>query len=134
MYSVLVLLTYVSSTSYTPSLLLPALLDAFQKRKHAPTDYNRTIGIFPSFQALSDYQDALMLEARVDDVLSGENKPIGNAKADIGLNTRIEEAKLVRDVFRETYDRWKSLILEVEKDSLASGRFHCGMCSSWVAL
>ncbi|KAF8507335.1 hypothetical protein BU17DRAFT_100596 [Hysterangium stoloniferum] len=120
-------IVFFRSTSYNPSLLLPALLDGFRKRKHAPTNYTRTVGIFPSCQALSDYQDALMLEARIDDVLSGENKVKGNGKADIDINSRSEDAKLVHDIFRGIYDRWKDLIaLDVEEETLPLARFHCG--------
>lgn len=132
----------IHSTNHNSSLLLPALLTAFRKRRHAETHYVRTTGVFPSRQALLDYEEALALEARIDEALSGQiqaivhpslKNPQGKGKAkekDISssVGRRIEGARIVRDIWTDVYDRWKVLVScnDGEEKSPGLERFDCG--------
>jgi fanconi-associated nuclease 1 len=136
-------------------LALPALLTAFRKRHHADTSYIRTAGVFPSRQALIDYEEALGLEAHIDEALSGQTQVVasppatsdksaqgkgkGNA-AEKGplssISPRVESARVVRKIWTEVNDRWKTLVnvTDVQERSPGLERFDCGapvLLCSW---
>ena len=136
------------STTHRSSLLLPALLSAFHKRQYVKVNYIRTASIFPSRQALLDYEEMLALEWRVDEALSGnrntarnspKQKPIlkgkgakGNSRAKVETTpsenkSRVQCAKMVRDIWMSIYDRWKALVAcEEERAERGLERFECG--------
>ncbi|KIK92306.1 hypothetical protein PAXRUDRAFT_830065 [Paxillus rubicundulus Ve08.2h10] len=80
-------LVYFRLTQYTPSLLVAALLSQFKKRAYPAYKYERTKHIWPTRQALLDYEEVLILEGQVDALLGG-NVPsmIGRA---IGSKTPV---------------------------------------------
>ncbi|KAF8514069.1 VRR-NUC domain-containing protein [Gautieria morchelliformis] len=131
-----------STTHSSSSLLLPALLAAFQKRRHADTYYVRT-DVFSSRQALLDYEEALILEARVEEALSSvvarpralskkaQAREGGKAKEmalSLSTSPRVEAAKVVRGISMGVYDRWKVLVdlKDEDKGSPSLERFDCG--------
>jgi Fanconi-associated nuclease 1 len=61
----------VLRTQYTPSLLVAALLSQFKKRAYPAYEYERTKHIWPTRQALLDYEEVLILEGEVDALLGG---------------------------------------------------------------
>ena len=139
------LLCSTYSTIYGSPLLLPALLTAFRKRRHADTNYIRTAGVFSSRQALLDYEEALALEARIDEALSGQTlavdqpsifsrKSQGKGKTkektqSLATSPRVEAAKVTREIWTEVYDRWKVLVSITGEQEKPPGleRFDCGM-------
>ncbi|KIJ16849.1 hypothetical protein PAXINDRAFT_98635 [Paxillus involutus ATCC 200175] len=64
-------LVYFRLTQYTPSLLVAALLSQFKKRAYPAYEYERTKHIWPTRQALLDYEEVLILEGEVDALLGG---------------------------------------------------------------
>ncbi|KAF9246229.1 VRR-NUC domain-containing protein [Melanogaster broomeanus] len=64
-------LVYFRLAQHTPDLLLPALLSGFKKRTYTAYKYERTKHIWPTRQALLDYEDALILAGQVDALLGG---------------------------------------------------------------
>ena len=136
----------ICSTGYGSPLALPALLTAFRKRRHVDISYVRTCGIFSSRQALLDYEEALALEGRIDEALSGQTPMVDSAPASSyrsaqrkvkakekepssNVNPRVEAAKAVREIWIEVYDRWKVLVNVTGDPERLPGleRFDCGM-------
>ncbi|KAI0076777.1 hypothetical protein K474DRAFT_1644316 [Panus rudis PR-1116 ss-1] len=64
-------LVYYRSTQYTATMLTPSILSRAKKRNFAEIANSRTPDIWPSREALLQYEEALELEARVDGLLSG---------------------------------------------------------------
>jgi fanconi-associated nuclease 1 len=132
-----------STTYSSSSFLLPALLAAFQKRRHADTHYVRT-DVFSSRQALLDYEEALALEARVEEALlstvarpqtlsqkvqAGEKgKKTKEMALSLSISPRVEAANVVRDIWKDVYDRWKVLVNLKDENKSSPGleRFDCG--------
>ncbi|KAF9227566.1 hypothetical protein BS17DRAFT_773961 [Gyrodon lividus] len=65
-------LVYFRLTQYTPGLLVAALLSRFKKRAYPTYKYERTKHIWPTRQALLDYEEVLILEGRIDAHLCGD--------------------------------------------------------------
>jgi len=126
------------STTYDPSLFLPALLSSFKKRNHVAADYSRTVDIFPNRDALLEYHNALTLEANLEEALSADNSSVqmgiqdekGKAKAiDSATRPSAERAKAVRKIWQGVYDRWKALMASKDDQRLTTPlrlRFHHG--------
>ncbi len=57
------------STIYTPTLLTNAILARCKKRVFEPVPYTRSTRIWPSREALLQYEEALEWEAQVDEIL-----------------------------------------------------------------
>ncbi|KAH7889505.1 hypothetical protein F5I97DRAFT_1844717 [Phlebopus sp. FC_14] len=64
-------LLFFRLTQYTPNLLVDALLSRFKKRHYPAYEHVRTSNIWPTRQALLEYEEALILEGRVDSCLGG---------------------------------------------------------------
>ena len=134
------LLNVMHSTTHSSPLLLPALLTAFRKRRHAETHYVRTTAVFPSRQALLEYEEYLALETRIEEAFSSQavlhlsSKKVqgkGKLKEKEGssfISRRVEGARVVRDIWTDVYDRWKVLISCKDEEDRPSGleRFDCG--------
>ncbi|KAF8582657.1 hypothetical protein K439DRAFT_1413052 [Ramaria rubella] len=136
-------IVFFRSTAYD-SLFLPALLSAFRKHNHVDINYCRTTSIFKSRRVLLDYQEALILEAHFNDVLSGRAcattqrlpnslraaRTKDKAKHERSLaSSRVEGAKAAREIWPHAYDCWKTLGIckDESVESLPSlERFTCG--------
>ncbi|KZT35489.1 hypothetical protein SISSUDRAFT_166710 [Sistotremastrum suecicum HHB10207 ss-3] len=125
-------LIYFRSTSYGISFLLPAILNASRKRQYPTYEATRTTAIFPSREALLAYEEALTLEGQVESIL-GENWTAGQANRnktpEAGGSTRIQDAKTVRLIWEEQWERWLSLVdARGQEDKRPKGleRFDCG--------
>lgn len=70
-----------SRTQYTPTILVAALLTRFGKRAYPGYKYERTRNIWPSRQALLDYEEVLILEGQVDTLLAGNIPLLGGRAA-----------------------------------------------------
>lgn len=64
-------------TQYTPGILVAALLTRFGKRSYPGYQYERTKNIWPSRQALLDFEEVLILEGQVDTLLAGNVPALG---------------------------------------------------------
>ncbi|KZT27328.1 hypothetical protein NEOLEDRAFT_1110695 [Neolentinus lepideus HHB14362 ss-1] len=62
-------LVYLRSTQYSPTLLTESILVKARKRVYNRVGYTRTRDIWPTREALLAYEDALLLEAKVDELL-----------------------------------------------------------------
>ncbi|KAF8559868.1 hypothetical protein OG21DRAFT_1431070 [Imleria badia] len=80
-------LVYFRLTQYTPGILVAALLARFGKRSYPEYKYERTKNIWPSRQALLDYEEVLVLEGQVDILLAG-NVPVLGGRA-VGSKTPV---------------------------------------------
>lgn len=81
-FPVLFMCLYLAhSTQYGPSLLTPSILSRAQKRSYASYAYTRTRDIWPSREALLDYEEALQLEAEVDALLEGQGASVSSARS-----------------------------------------------------
>lgn len=58
------------STQYSPTLLVPSLLNRAKKRAYPNYEFKRTADIWPSRDTLLAYAEALKVEARIDDIQS----------------------------------------------------------------
>lgn len=74
-----------SRTQYTPGILVTALLTRFGKRAYPGYDYERTKNVWPTRQALLDYEEVLILEGQIDTLLAG-NVPVLGGRA-VGSKT-----------------------------------------------
>ncbi|KAF8447634.1 VRR-NUC domain-containing protein [Boletus edulis BED1] len=74
-------LVYFRITQHTPGILVAALLTRFGKRAYPGYEYERTKNVWPSRQALLDYEEVLVLEGQVDTLLSGNVPPWGGRAA-----------------------------------------------------
>ena len=61
-------LVYFRTTAFEDKLLVPAILVASKKRQYAPYETQRSSNIFPSRAALLEYEAALVLERKVEDL------------------------------------------------------------------
>lgn len=61
-------LVYFRTTAFEEKLLVPAILVASKKRQYAPYETKRSSNIFPSRDALLEYEAALALERKVEDL------------------------------------------------------------------
>ncbi|KIJ69190.1 hypothetical protein HYDPIDRAFT_144969 [Hydnomerulius pinastri MD-312] len=68
---------YFRLTQYTPDLLVAALLSRFKKRAYPTYTYERTKLIWPTRDALLEYEAALILEGQVDAYLGGDIPALG---------------------------------------------------------
>lgn len=89
-----------------------------------------------------DYEEALILEARIDEALSGQMQAVvrplstsaqekGNPKgkeSSSNIGRRVEGAKVVREIWADIYERWKVLVACKDERERLHGleRFDCG--------
>lgn len=146
-----VLLTSHFSTQYAPTMLTPALLSRFKKRFYPQYKYVRREDIWPTREALVEYESALALEARVDGILENSgpsrarsvasktpgpqfktpNTPAlvargkGKDKENCSMDDdddlkadspRVQDARLVKEIFESIYLRWKGLVAAKGED------------------
>jgi fanconi-associated nuclease 1 len=62
---------FVCRTQHTPTLLTPAILSRAKKRSYVPYEFKRTPDIWLNRADLIAFEEALSLEARVDELLDG---------------------------------------------------------------
>ena len=70
-----------SRTQYTPGILVAALLTRFGKRAYPGYEYARTRNVWPTRQALLEYEEVLILEGQVDTLLAGNVPFLGGRAA-----------------------------------------------------
>ncbi|KAI6045618.1 hypothetical protein EDC04DRAFT_3104166 [Pisolithus marmoratus] len=68
-------LVFFRLTQYNPDLLVTALLSRFEKRTYAGYEYARSKDIWKTREALLEYEEALILEGRIDAIIGGEVFP-----------------------------------------------------------
>lgn len=69
---------YLRSTQYSPTILTESILSRAKKRTYNVVKFHRTPDIWPTREALISYEEALLLEAQVDELLGAAPTP-GNA-------------------------------------------------------
>lgn len=101
---------FFRSTVYDPSLFLPALLDAFKKRHHAPLDFVRTTDIFPTREIFLDFREALRLETQLND-LSEQGLTLATQDPDSNtVHPNLHKARCAKDILMIAHSRWKALV------------------------
>lgn len=127
------------STEHTSEVLVTALLPLFKKRAYPSYEYVRSTTIWESRKALLEYEEALILEGRVDTTLGGqvtsENQKSASSPSvgpdPIGLNAesgisnlcgeypqsdgmsgtpRLRNARAAKEIFESVFPRWKALV------------------------
>ncbi|KAI9571252.1 VRR-NUC domain-containing protein [Boletus coccyginus] len=73
-------LVYFRLAQYTPGILVAALLTRFGKRAYPGYEYERTRNVWPSRQALLEYEEVLIVEGQIDTLLAG-NVPLFGGRA-----------------------------------------------------
>ncbi|EPQ57894.1 hypothetical protein GLOTRDRAFT_36429 [Gloeophyllum trabeum ATCC 11539] len=107
---------YLRSTQYSPTILTESILSRAKKRTYNVVKFHRTPDIWPTREALISYEEALLLEAQVDELLGAAPTP-GNASRG---RSRL---------FESVYPRWLSLVrtkTEHEERPRGLQRFDCG--------
>lgn len=133
-------------TQYTFQLLTTSILAYSKKRNYEDYKARRTADIWANREELIAYEDALKLEAEIDDLTNEgrERNETSIAPETIGGNvlcccqqtcaelSRTGEGKkaighrLVREKFETIYSPWKRLIKEPWKDRAGLERFEYG--------
>ena len=75
-----------------------------------------------------EYHDALLLEAKLDEIIETEDLASSKGSGEFSSNPRIERAKAVRKLWVTVYDRWKALLAKDTPSRSTSllMRFHHG--------
>ena len=120
--------TITPSSGVAKSLMLPEILTSAQKRNYPQTNPRRST-IWPSRDALLEYERALELEAIVDESLGEQNHSTGAwvGPSGYGFGTkggRQEGARRVRKVWEGVWDRWKLAAKRASSDTKAVGSRH----------
>lgn len=120
--------TITPSSGVAKSLMLPEILTSSQKRNYPQTNPRRST-IWPSRDALLEYERALELEAIVDESLGEQNHSTGAwvGPSGYGFGTkggRQEGARRVRKVWEGVWERWKLAAKRASSDTKAVGSRH----------
>lgn len=120
--------TITPSSGVAKSLMLPEILTSAQKRNYPDINPRRST-IWPSRDALLEYERALELEAIVDESLGEQNHSTGAwvGPSGFGFGTkggRLEGARRVRKVWEGVWDRWKLAAKRASSDTKAVGSRH----------
>jgi hypothetical protein len=120
--------TITPSSGVAKSLMLPEILTSAQKRNYPDINPRRST-IWPSRDALLEYERALELEAIVDESLGEQNHSTGAwvGPSGFGFGTkggRFEGARRVRKVWEGVWDRWKLAAKRASSDIKAVGSRH----------
>ena len=133
-------------TQYTTQLLTTSILAYSKKWNYEDYKAHRTADIWESRDELIAYENALKLEAEIDDLANdGRGKKGtsvepgtigGNVFASdyepyaetwrIDEDTKLVRHRLVQQKFETIYQVWKQLIKEPWKDRVGLERFECG--------
>jgi Fanconi-associated nuclease 1 len=101
-------LVFYRSTEWTEKSLTTVILSRTMKRNFPHYIVSRTSNIFPTRQALLDFEASIKLQSEVDEILEG-----------FGVPTE-EGLQKVYDIFEETYPLWQNLVKdEAEKTRAA---------------
>jgi hypothetical protein len=120
--------TITPSSGVAKSLMLPEILTSAQKRNY-PEIKSRRSTIWPSRDALLEYERALELEAIVDESLGEQNHSSGAwvGPSGYGFGTkggRLEGAKRVKKVWEGVWGRWKQAAKRAASDTQVVGSRH----------
>ncbi|KAJ9099893.1 hypothetical protein QFC21_003898 [Naganishia friedmannii] len=120
--------TITPSSGVAKSLMLPEILTSAQKRNY-PEIRSRRSTIWPSRDALLEYERALELEAIVDESLGEQNHSSGAwvGPSGYGFGTkggRVEGAKRVKKVWEGVWARWKQAAKRAASDTQVVGSRH----------
>lgn len=130
----------MSSTQYTPDLLVTALLPRFKKRVYPVYEFIRSNDVWETREDLLKYEEALILEGRIDAILAGKITPDSHEYMPSFLSTpvkfesagdsakrpvhpsgdgqvetkhespRLRNARLVKEIFDSVYSYWQALL------------------------
>lgn len=112
-------LLYYRSVSYSEKTLTQAVLARFKIRNYPKYTVNRSFTIFANRQALVDYEEALLVERKMEELL-GEVLDATRGKRKFTKEDRERGLKEGLKVFEEVWPRWKMLVAEAQtKDAEA---------------
>lgn len=104
-------LLYYRSISFSEKTLTQAVLARFKIRNYPSYTVKRSFSIFEDRKALVDYEDALILERRIEE-LTGEAPDSTNAGR-FRKSTKEQREKDMREalaIFEDVYPRWKEMV------------------------
>ncbi|KAF9792817.1 VRR-NUC domain-containing protein [Thelephora terrestris] len=122
-------LVYYRSTQYTTQLLTASILAYSKKRNYEDYKAHRTADIWDSREELIAYEDALKLEAEVDNLMNdgGGRRSTSAEPGTVGDdNTKAASHRMVQQKFETIYPVWKQLIKEPWADRRGLERFEYG--------
>ena len=110
-------LLYYRSVSYSEKTLTQAVLARFKIRTYPSYVVKRSFTIFTSRDALLDYEEALLVERRMEELL-GEVLDSTKAKRKFTKEDREQGLKEGLKIFEQIWPHWRTLVLKAqEKDS-----------------
>ncbi|KAL4077221.1 VRR-NUC domain-containing protein [Scleroderma yunnanense] len=83
-------LVFFRLTQYTPQLLVTALLPRFKKREYPWYEFVRSKDIWKTREELLKYEEALILEGRIDAILGGHASPDSHECEALSLPTPVK--------------------------------------------
>lgn len=122
-------LLYYRSISYSEKTLTQAVLARFKIRNYPSYTVKRSITVFEDRQALVDYEEALLLERKIEE-LTGEavDSTSANRFRRFTKEGREEDMREALAIFEDLYPKWKEMVRlaklkdeEEEKERKAKG-------------
>lgn len=107
-------LLYYRSVSYSEKTLTQAVLSRFKIRNYPSYAVKRSFTIFADRRALVDYEEALILERRMEEYLGEALDP---SRASTRKFTKEDRDRGLREglkLFEECYPRWQALVKEAQ--------------------
>lgn len=104
-------LLYYRSVTFSEKTLTQAVLARFKIRNYPSYEVKRSFGIFENRQALVDYEEALILERRIEE-LTGEAVDSSNSGRFRKGNKEQREADMreALTIFENVYPKWKEMV------------------------
>ena len=103
-------------------MLIPSILTKAKKRVYAKYKFVRTTHIWPTRGDLLAYEEALAIEAEVDQLLDGtafntgarrhstvSKTPAIEIKEEAQESERVKNARKVKEIFERVFERWRDL-------------------------
>jgi len=112
-------LLYYRSVAFTEKTLTQAVLARFKIRHYPVYSVKRTFNIFDSRQALVDYEEALLIERRMEEY-TGEAPILGTMKRKLTKEDREKGFREGQKLFEEIYPRWQQLVKEAQASDAAA--------------
>lgn len=115
-------LLYYRSVSYSEKTLTQAVLSRFRIRNYPSYTVKRSFTIFANRQALLDYEEALIIERRMEEYLGEALDP---SRSSTKKFTREDRERGLREglkLFEECYPRWQSLVKEAQAKDVEIAR------------
>ena len=112
--------TITPSTGIAKSLMLPEILTSSSKRTYPDVMATRS-RVWPSREALLEYESALEMEAMVDEALGEQNHSTGNWVGQSGYGFgikggRLEGARRVKRAWQSVHETWLNAVSAAQKE------------------